>query len=104
MKVVCYAARSEFGRRAEPERSEGGGARRCQTARAWPRAAQQKKPHDKHHRACFGNRLNNIIISLVYPLDPFGLFQSGAQSVYASFLDPCLHISSSCATGARQAF
>ena len=34
------AGRSEFGRRAEPERSEGGGARRSQTARAWPRAAQ----------------------------------------------------------------
>jgi len=84
----------------EVERS---GTRRVQMARAWPRAAQQKKPHDKHRRACFGNKLNNIIISLVYPLDPFDLFQSGAQSVYASFLGPCLHISSSCATGVRQA-
>ena len=34
---------SEFFLRAEPERSGDGRAKRSQTARAWPRAAQQQK-------------------------------------------------------------
>ena len=43
MSNECCAGRSEFFLRAEPERSEGGRARRLKTARAWPRAAQQTK-------------------------------------------------------------
>ena len=74
------------------------------------RAAQPKKktPQQLIARPSLQTiKPNKQIISLVCPLilleEMASLDQSGGQNG-ASFLDPCLQISSFCATGVRQAF